>query len=161
MKTVYNQKRAHDSGRNATLRFTITQEGHPKLGQSFDFEQWEKFTADTDAKSSPLKGSGVWTTSYTMAASESAKASIEGVPWSETERYCAFIGQGNGPANTTGTLEETLKLPGVAARSVTLENWRWENCGKHMMGTDGSVETAEGPFTSMTISGIDPLAQDF
>lgn len=161
MKTRYNQRRAHDSGRNATLRFTITQEGHPKLGQSIDFEQWEEFTADPDAKSSPLKGSGLWVISYTMAASESAKAEITGVPWSETERYCAFVGQGNGPANTTGKLECTLKLPGVDARSITIINWRWESCGKLAIKGDGSVETASGPFTSMTINGIDPLAQEF
>jgi hypothetical protein len=161
VKTVYNVKRHHDSGRNATLRFTVTQEAHPKLGQSIDLEQWEEFTADPDAKSNPLKGSGLWVTSHTMAASESAKAEIAGVPWSETERFCAFIGQGNGPANTLGTLECTLKLPGVAARSVTILNWRWENCGKLSIKGDGSVETASGPFTSMTINGIDPLAQDF
>jgi hypothetical protein len=161
MKTKYNQHRAHDSGRNATLRFTVTQEAHPKLGQSFDFEQWEEYTADPDAKSSPLKGSGLWVTSHTMSASEAAKAEISGVPWSETERYCAFIGQGNGPANTMGTLESTLKLPGVEARSISIENWKWENCGKLSIKGDGSVETASGPFTSMTINGIDPLAQDF
>ena len=161
MKTRYNIHRADDSGRNATAKFTITQEGHPKLGQAFDFEQWEKLAADPGAKSAPLKGSGLWVTAYTMAASEDAKASLEGVPWSETERFCAFVGQGNGPANTTGTLEVTLKLPGVAARSVTIENWRWENCGKMSIAGDGSVETAEGPFTSMKINGIDPIAQTF
>ena len=161
MKTKYNIKRAHDSGRNATAKFTITQEAHPKLGQSFDFEEWEKITADPGAKSSPLKGSGLWVSAYTMAASEDAKATIEGVPWSETERFCAFVGNGNGPANTFGTLEVTLKLPGVAARSITIYNWRWENIGKLSIAPDGSVESAEGAFTSMLINGIDPLEQNF
>jgi hypothetical protein len=161
MKTRYNIKRADDSGRNATAKFTISQEGHPNLGKAFDFEQWEGIMADPGAKSSPLKGSGLWVTTYTMAASEDAKATIEGVPWSETERFCAFVGQGNGPANTTGTLEVTLKLPGITARSITLSNFRWENCGKMSIKSDGSVETAEGPFTSMLVNGIDPIAQDF
>jgi hypothetical protein len=161
VKSVYNMRRAHDSGRNATLKFTITQEGHPLLGKAIDLEQWEECNGDPDAKSSPLKGSGLWATSYTLSASESAKVEISGVPWSETERFCAFVGEGNGPANTTGTLEVTLKLPGCDPRSITYYNWKWENCGKMSLKGDGSVETASGPFTSMLVNNVDPLRQDF
>lgn len=160
MGKAYNLKRQAYSTGDLSVKFTVTQPGHPMNGKSFDFLIFEEVTVKTDAKSSGLKGKGSWPVAHTMTMSESPTCELAGVPSEERFRYVEFIGAKNGPANTTGILEITARLPWLDADSVKVYEWKWENCGDLTFKRDGSTENATGPFTNLEINGIDPLSQE-
>jgi len=157
---AYNLKRAAYSSGDLAAKYTVTQEGHPKLGKSFEFLVFEEATVKTDPSSSELKGNGSWPVAFTQTMAGKPTCEIGGVPAEERFRFVEFIGQGNGPGATLGTLEITAKLPWLDADAVKIFNWKWENCGDFSFKRDGSTETASGPYTNMTINDIDPLAQE-
>jgi hypothetical protein len=159
MGRAYNLKKQAYSSGDLSAKFTVTQNGHPMNGKSFEFLVFEEATVKTDAKSSAIKGNGPWAVAYTMTMSESATCEIGGVPAEERLRFIDFIGNNNGAGATEGTLELTARLPWEDADSIKLFQWKWENCADFTFNREGSTETATGPFVSMTVNDIDPLAQ--
>ena len=159
-RNFYQDRASYSSG-NCALKFTVTQEGHPKLGQGFELNVWTGLTVTTDAKSTALTGNGAWPVTHSSTMAEGPTFEIQDVPWEERIRFAQFIGDGNGPAGTIGTWECIMQLPGLAADKLTIEGCKNESLANLSMTREGTVETMGGPMRRVLVNDIDPLRQDF
>jgi hypothetical protein len=161
VQKLYQLKRDAYSAGSISLSFTVTHEGHPKIGQTFEFRVFDSFGAKPDAKSSALPGAAGWPVTYTQTRAENPTHEMKGVPFEECMRYMKFIGDKNGPAATIGTIECVAKLPGLDENKVSVEGAKLENIGEVMFAREGSMIDLTGPVTMIKIDGIDPITQDY
>lgn len=159
-KNYYQDRASYNSG-NSSLKFTVTQEGHPKLGQGFELNVWTGVSVTCDAKSTALSGNGAWPVTHSSTMAEGPTFEIQDVPFEERKRFCEFVGNNNGPAGTIGTWVCVMQLPGLPADTLTLEGCKNESLANISMTREGTVETMGGPMRRPLINGIDPLLQDF
>jgi hypothetical protein len=141
--------------------FTVTQEGHPKLGQEFILKVWTSVKATTNATSTRLKGAGAWPVTSTSVMAEDPSFEFSDVPYEERIRFCEFIGDGNGPAGTIGTWEMVAKLPGLDETRFTMSGCQNETLGDIEIKREGSEAAMGGPMLKLLINGIDPIEQTF
>ncbi len=154
------KRHAVNSG-HLTAKFTITQEAHPKLGQTFDFEIFTEVTVTTDPESTALLGNGSWPITITPSMVSDPSFEFAEVPMEERVRYIEFIGDGNGAAQTLGSLTLTATLPGLDPDTIELTNACMQSIANFSFTREGSTESLGGPFTNMKVNGIDPLDQSF
>lgn len=158
---AYTLKRAAYSSGHLALVFTVTQEGHPLAGKKFEFEIFTAVTVKTDAKSTALMGNGSWPVTHTPTMAEGPTFEIADVPAEERFRFVEFIGDGNGPAATSGSLTITAKLPGLDPDVCEIQNAKLESLADLTFKRDGTIDTVSGVYTNMLMNGIDPLVQRF
>jgi hypothetical protein len=159
-KRLTFKRHAVNSG-HVAAKFTISQEAHPKLGQTFDIEIFEEVSVTTDPESSMLLGNGSWPIAITPSMVSDGSFEFGGVPMEVRVAFIEFIGDGNGAAQTLGTLTLTATLPGLDPNVLELNNACMQNVANFTVTREGSAETLGGPFTNMLVNGIDPLDQRF